>query len=521
MIEDLKTPWLREPVLRLVRAVGNLSGDPLDDKTIGRGKVRKKLDRVATRAAEVAEVYVFLAHFCSEILSEIWLPLVGATVEAAGSLQMTLTAETDEESNDARERYEALRDEFETELYAVLGAMQFLDAEALDIEMPSYEDYHREVLGVEPKDLATTRATGGWADRLRHAGTDPESLVSERFAFLDSLGDLSDAEVLNCYGRMALRLVDSHFPLLAHRSLHLTTQLLAAADGTDAATTRELVWNLLTTESSWIVASAPQYEEAMRSYLEDGELPAIVEALRTLSEGVLRPYGSLVCALAEIVEGSCPAVPLAVVPTIGELEQRIRSQRSSIEALLAPLIRREWRNADAHERAVAGPAGDLILRLEDGSVEQVDANHIFGETAMLRSVLDGIDAAANIFFAINLMERKPAADPLRSLSKEMILNLAREAAQRNLRGTVETISVSAETLTVTFVGKAARADLENTLAWIGRMTMGRQSQVSAVNEKGKLLASVTRLTPGPAEPEFLVYISDDSVFPPGGGAVSR
>jgi len=121
MIEDLKPEWLREPVLRLVRAVGNLSGDPLDNKSIGGGKVRKKLDRVATRAAEVAEIYTFLAYFSCEILDETWLPVVGAAVEAAASLQMTLTAETDEDSNDARQRYEALRNAFETELYALTG----------------------------------------------------------------------------------------------------------------------------------------------------------------------------------------------------------------------------------------------------------------------------------------------------------------------------------------------------------------------------------------------------------------
>src|SRR5207237_9568453 len=137
-------------------------------------------------------------------------------------------------------------------------------------------------------------------------------------------------------GQMVFRLVDSRFPLLAHRSLQLTSQLLAAADETDSDEARELVWTFLSTESSWIVASAPPFEAAMTAYLLGDDLPAIVEGLRTLSEGVLRPYGSLVCALAEIVEGLSPSVPLTVVQTIGELEQRVRPQRSSIEALLSP-----------------------------------------------------------------------------------------------------------------------------------------------------------------------------------------
>jgi hypothetical protein len=515
MIEDLKPEWLREPVLRLVRAVGNLSGDPLDNKSVGGGKVRKKLDRVATRAAEVAEIYTFLAQFSSEILDETWLPVVGSAVEAAAHLQMTLTADTDEESNDARQRYEALRETFETELYALLGTIQFLTPEALDMTMPSHEEYYREVLGVNPKDLYdVTRAAGGWADRLRHAGTDPASLVSNRFAFLDSLDKLTDEEVLDCYVRMVFRLVDSRFPLLAHRSLKLTSQLLAAADETDSDEARELVWRFLSSESSWIVASAPPFDAAMTAYLVDDDLPAIVDALRTLSEGVLRPYGSLVCALAELVEDRSRAAPLTVVQTIGELEQRVRPQRSSIEALLSPLIRREWRNADAHERAVAGPAGDLILRLEDGSIEQVDANRVFGETAMLRSVLDGIDAAVNIFFATKELYERPLPDPLPQLSKEMILNLAREAVQRSIPGTVREVEVSAEALTITFVGKASRADLQSTLALIGRMTMGRHSELSAQNEKGKLIASVSRLTPGPGPPAQLVYSSGSAIFLP-------
>jgi hypothetical protein len=499
--EDLKAEWIRKPVVRLVQAVGILSSDPLDKKSIGRGKVKKRLERVAARAAEVADLYDFLSFFRSEILSEVWLPVVRASIEVAADLQATLTADTEAASEEACRRYESLRQEFEAELYVVLAGAAYT-SDALELRMPSHKNYLRELFWIKAKRLV--RARGAWIDRIRRSGSDPREVVEARFAFLGSL-DFSDDDFLRNYSYLAFRLASSWFPLLANRALQLTMRLLIEADTADPGPTRDLVTSFFRNEASWIVASAPAYESAMSDYLNKDDRPAIVEALRRLSEGVLRPYGSLVATVAATTRGgSAAVVPLAVAPTLGDLERRLDPERSAIEAFILPLIRREWRNADAHARAVVGPTGQLSLRLDDGSVEQVDANQVFGHVAMLRSALDGVDAAVNIFHAAK------AAPPSASVmwvprSKEMIRNFAQEAADRTVLGTVEDVAVSGDKLEVRLAGRAPRAELRSMLALIGRMTMGQYAEISAVSKRGRTLAKVIRVNPGPALPTQLIY----------------
>lgn len=506
-IEDLKAEWIRKPVVRLVQAVGVLSSDPLNNRSIGRGMVKRRLERVAARAAEVADLDGFLSCFSCEMLSDVWLPVVRASVEAAAHLQVALTADTDAVSAEACDRYESLRQQFEAELYVFLAAAPYLDPDELDITMPTHEGYLGELFGIDRKDLRDmkSRTTSVFIDLIRRSGLDPRALIETRFAFLGSL-DFSDDEFVRAYSFLAFRLADSPFPLMAHRSLQLAARLLTDADIADQQSTRALVTSFFRKEASWIVASAPAYENAKQRYLHAQDLPAIVEALRSLSEGVLRPYGSLIAAVAAIRAGSVPVIPLVVAPTLGALEQRLDPERSAIEAFILPLICREWRNADAHAQATVGPTGQLILKQDDGSVEEAGANHVFAGTEMLRSALDGIDAAVNIFFMTKAVPSSPLDREVAQFSKEMIRNLVREAAHRAGQEEVVNVAVSQDRLEITLVKPASRSELETMLVVIGRMTWGQYREVSAVNKKGRILANVVRLDPEPAHPFFLTYL---------------
>jgi hypothetical protein len=498
--EDLKAEWISKPVVRLVQAVGILSSDPLNNKSIGRGKVTRRLERVAARAVEVADLYDFLSFFRSEVLSEVWLPVLRASVEAAAHLQAALTADTEAASEEACRQYEGLRKEFEAELYVILAAVAHT-SDALELRMGGPKNYLRELFGIKARKLI--RARGAWIDRIRRSGHDPRELVEARFAFLDSL-DFSDDDYLRSYVNLAFRLAASWFPLLANRALQLTMRLLTEADTADQQSARDLVTSFFLSESSWIVASRPAYESAMNDYLRKDDRPAIVEALRRLSEGVLRPYGSLVASVAAISEGSAAVIPLAVAPTLGDLEQRLNPERSSIEALILPLIRREWRNADAHARAAVGPTGELNLRLDDGSIKQVVANEVFGHVTMLRSALDGVDAAFNIFHVTKAAPPSaPAIWP--SLSKEMVHLLAQEAANRTVLLMVEDVTASGDKLEIRLAGRAARKKLRWMLDLLGRMTMGQYAEIAAVSRRGRTLAKVIRVSPGPALPDQVIY----------------
>jgi len=502
-IEELKADWLCGPVVRLIQAVGLLSRD-LSSKSIGRGTVTKRIERVASRAAEVADVYEFLSCFRSDLLEDVWLPIVRASTQIAADLKTALTADTDGESSDACDHYEELRHQFEEEGYSFLARLPNLSS---TLALPSSrEEYLSEIFGADLGSFDSD-ATGAGLDRFRAAGLDPSEVAQSRFAFLDSL-DFREEEFFRSYSFFAIRLADSECPLLAHRSLQLSARLLGEADEAEPERTRDLVISFFQHEASWVVASAPAYEKALRDYIENGELLAVVEALRHLSEGVLRPYGSLIAAIAETMSASSASGPLAVAPTLGELEQRLDGRRSEIEALIVPLVRREWRNADAHARATVSPTGQLAVRLDDGSTEEINPDAVHRDVAMLRSVLDGIDAAVNLFFATTVVAASDLSGPFSPGSKEMTRNVVVEAVHRMGHGPVTNVAVSEEELQVTLKSVRSRGELENVLFWLGRVTLGRYPMVSAVDEEGNTLAKMARICHESHNPEDVVYLPE-------------
>jgi hypothetical protein len=73
--------------------------------------------------------------------------------------------------------------------------------------------------------------------------------------------------------------------------------------------------------------------------------------------------------------------------------------------LILRFLERGLRNADAHANVVVDVEGDLQVKLRDGAVETVIPNQVYGRTAGLRSVLDGVDIAMD-HASIRDLERK-------------------------------------------------------------------------------------------------------------------
>jgi hypothetical protein len=501
--EDLKLEWLRNPAVRLIQSIGLLAASGLDGKPFG--KLPRRFERIASSVAEVTELGDFLSHFDSEILRELWLPILDAAVFAAADLALALTAEDDGEARRAHSLYEAQRDEFETTHYGLLSGLRFMNPQDLGLEFPSARDHAKKIFGVDLFSRKLRKRHGHQARHLQEAGYDPKNVADQQFSYIGPL-EVPEESVAN-YLDFAIRIGSTRFPLLAHRAVYLTNQLVREASSREPKLVHAFVERFFKHEATWVMASGPKFDQALHAYLEDDNRPAVVEALRILSEGVLRPYGSLICALGEVLEGD-PPTAFSVEPTLGALERRVGALDHPAARLLASFVPRELRNADAHESATTGASGELIIRNDDRTTQTVDANDVFGRTASLRSALDGVDVAVNLFFATDLMETANLHNTPEDWSLETLTGLAREAAHQRTRGTVERVESDNGVLTVIYRGRARTQELGDMLAALAGMTYGYFRKLVVANRRGRVLAQLERMIVEPTHEGDLPHIPD-------------
>jgi hypothetical protein len=200
------------------------------------------------------------------------------------------------------------------------------------------------------------------------------------------------------------------------------------------------------------MASAEPFERALLDFLDKDDRLAILEALRALSEGVLRPYGSLLVALRSIIDGQARPEPL-IAATLGALMQRFSPIQEPVIKLLESFVRADLRNAMAHQRVAIGGAGELIMREDDGTMTSLHPNHVYGATTGLRAALDGVDVAVSLFFGhavashVDLSEFKS-----RFMSTQTIHFMANLAATEHTRGVVTAVDARDGVLTLTYEG---------------------------------------------------------------------
>jgi hypothetical protein len=445
IIEDLKHDWLTKPAVDLLRAIEKLAEvDPLDDAQVGqllRGRVR----RVIARMEPVRELVAFLSHFESELVSLIR----DAAIDALGAgcwMVVSLTADDDAAAADAQSDLP----HFETQLRdarAVFEGLPRGSADEIGIPTLNADELATLVLG-EGLPHDTWREN---MEALRRAGSLFEVGGRQFRYFLPAPGPELDGPN---FVSLALRIGGNQYPLLAHRALFLTWDMLVRAETADAVRTRALVAEFLRDESGWIMASSEPMEKALQAYLDDDDRVAILEALRALSEGVLRPYGSLLVALHSTINAQPVPDPL-IATTLGTLMQRFAPIQQPAIKLLESFVRADLRNAIAHQRAAVGGAGELIIKHDDGTLTSLNPNQVWGATSGLRSALDGVDVAVSLFFGHAVAPNVDLSQfTVRFMSTQTIHFMANLAATEHTRGVVTAVDARDGVLTLTYEGES-------------------------------------------------------------------
>jgi len=493
LFEDLRHDWIRGPILSLQEATRRLaSTEVADDLEVGR-LLRKRVSSIVSRGETVREILEFLLCFESSLLMDLIIPAARRSLEAAVCLVTAYTAEGDSSARKGAKTFAQLRERLIDEDEIVLKAIPRMDSSDIGIEMPTGSEQIKTLFSddLDIDEEIYARGQAQLAKELRAAGHDLKEIGAHQLGYLIS-PDRIPPGFEGTFVGLAFRLGFSQFPLLAHRAAYLTWKLLTRAAAIDGTGTNELIESFYGEEAAWIVASAPRYEQAMDRYRLNDELPAIVEAYQRLAEGVLRPYGSLLVALDDLARKRPTLEPLVAL-TIGGLEQRFENRVEAVIELLRLFVQRELRNADAHARTAVGGRGELIVRDEDGRPMTVIANHVFGATAGLRSALDGIDVAVNLFFCAYVAPSTSRNGPYSGfISEEMLAAIALLAAAEYTEGTIIDIQARGGLLRLTFVGESTEAGLDNMLRHIARASHDAFNELQAVNENGSLLYLLKR-----------------------------
>ena len=493
LFEDLRHDWIRGPILRLHNATRRLaSTDVADDREVGR-LLRKRVSSVVSRGEAVREILEFLLQFESSLLKDLIIPAARRPLEAAVCLVTAYTAEGDSSARKGAKTFAQLQKRLIEEDEIVLYAIPPMDASEIDIEMPTGSEQIKMLFSddLDIDEEMYARGEAQLTKELRAAGYDLKEIGAHQLGYLIS-PDRIPTGFEGTFVGLAFRLGLSQFPLLAHRAAYLSWKLLTRAAAINETGTIELIESFYHDEAAWIIASAPRYEQAMSRYCVNDELPAIVEAYQRLAEGVLRPYGSLLVALDDLARKRPTPEPL-VASTIGGLEQRFERRIEAVIELLRLFVQRELRNADAHARTAVGGRGELIVRDEDGRSMTVIANHVFGATAGLRSALDGIDVAVNLFFCAYVVPSTSRNGPYSGfVSEEMLAAMASLAAAEYTGGTIIDVQARGGLLCLTFVGESTEAGLDNMLRHIARASHDAFTELQAVDENGSVLYLLKR-----------------------------
>jgi hypothetical protein len=492
LLEDLKHDWLAVPVVRLYEAIEALAAmDLSDDRSVGR-RLRPKTNEVIARADAVVELTRFIDMFGS-ILQDLVRPACVLGFTVASSLIKWMTAESDTDSST------------EGRAFDMLITTEFRDRWRLLHALPASRHVMTPQLADGPTEFETLigvpfpAGIPRWTDvqtSLENQGYDLCELGGRQLPYFGTYRATDTIWSRNFFDS-ALRITRSDYPLLAHRAAYLAWQLLESASKADSVATTAILRTFFEAESEWMIDSQQSYEKAVARY-RDGDLAAIVEAYGDLTEGTLRRYASLVLALECISVQVPPQSPL-VLEIIGDVETRLRTPSGrQLPELILRFLERDLRNADAHANVVLDAMGNLRVRNKDGTISVVVPNQVYGRTAGMRSLLDGIDVAMNHAF-IRDLERDPRDWKVKSvgeLSEHLFEAIVRHAAELHTRGSVSESKLRDGVLTIKFWGGADAEEL---------------NKVADAEELSKFVSSLTAVL-GPDLPVIRVVDDDGSLI---------
>jgi hypothetical protein len=480
LIEDLKHDWLAVPAVELLESVVGLSNFDLSDDAIVGARLRGETATLLARAEEVSELLQFIDLFAPSLIHDLVRPAYVDGLMLACTFVEWMTSETEAESAEAGESFEAIATEIPNHLVVLCGS-PYLDRVSPAVEA-KYEDEFAVLIGVE-----FPRHAERWTDVLRSLEADGHDLCKLGRRQLAYVGEYRATDQIwaRNFFALGLRIGRSVYPLLAHRAAFLAWRLFEAALGTDEEETLAALHGLFDAETLWMVESQADYLAALDRYLA-GDDAAIIEAYGDLAEGTLRRYGSLVLALERIAGGQRPQEPL-VVESIGDLEAQLGVwQDGPLPMLILRFLERGLRNADAHANAIVDAEGNLQVRLRDGTVETFVPNHVYGRTAGLRSVLDGIDIAMN-HASIRDKEQKgldPTVGPMPPMSETMFERVVQQFAEEHTSGVVSGVRRRSDTLTMTYHGAAQYDELHTFVSSLTRLLGPSLPRVRILDEQG-------------------------------------
>jgi SEC-C motif len=450
LLEDLKHDWIALPALELLEAVATVAGiDLTDDAAVG-GHLRGETEKLVSRAEFAREVLAFLDLFEPSVVHELVRPAYVDGLVLTAALIEWMTAESDEDAADRGHIFELIADRLR-ENHLVLCGLPYADrVDPVDPATVTGETEFELLFGLEWPAEAQRQI-----DVVRHfeeAGYDLCDLGRRQLPYLGPYQATHPIWSRNFF-ELAHRVGQSAYPLLAHRGAFLAWDLFERALAANETETLQALHGLLDQESEWMIDSQVNYVGAIDRY-RAGDEAAIVEAYGDLAEGALRRYASVVVALERIAARQSAQEPL-VLANFSEIENQLGVwTERPLPALILRFLERGLRNAEAHANVVVEVDGNLRVRQRDGTTETVNPNQVYGRTAGLRSLLDGVDIALN-HAAIRDHERQgrdPATIPMPPKSERVFEMAVQHFAEEHTPGCVSGVRRRGDTLTMTYHG---------------------------------------------------------------------
>ena len=253
---------------------------------------------------------------------------------------------------------------------------------------------------------------------------------------------------------VAIRLGTSNTPVFAHYTAMMVGDLLWRAVVRDPRSLGALLVDFNRQQAGRIQAAGNEYERLLDSAWSDRQSRDLPDAYRTLAEGIFRPYASLFVRIHELVTMGGPR-RFTAFSTLGQVETALPAASGELSRLAHLCLNRDLRNYEAHEDIVRTETGTLAIVQDDGTLVHLDPDDAMRSVLLMRSFLDGVDAAAQVAFLGIAIPTQPL--PVNFVRTEAFVeSMARFAAGRLTDGRVESLRVDEGCAVIEFSGTRDR-----------------------------------------------------------------
>jgi hypothetical protein len=450
VINDIRSLWVSQRLERFHRSLLSFTAaDFASERWVGR-RLRRRVAGLLRDATELGIFAQWLHEFDGDSLVGLMAVWVAGFARSAGLFVLLVSIDDPDERLSAIREIERIWDE-------TWECARALDPFLADDWESEPEEGLAEVLFGERPLVQDVNA--GSAERAYPGGTEKlVALAAPQLRLVWRGGlfvpDGSAGNLMN----LALKLGGAHTPLLANRTASLVGHLIQGAATVDLHTTALLINDFHAKQAGRIISSGVEYREHMRRAHEKPDGLDILDAYRNLTEGVLRPYGSLLIGFREI-ESGIGSESYRAFGTLGELEDALCPSSDELVSLLRLGLSRELRNYRAHEDVVRTAAGTTSVVLPDGEMADVDLSDVWWRTLILRSYLDGVDVAVQIA-ASNVGIHAPRPPQNVVITEALVQAYARVMAARLTDGSLTRLEITGAIVNLEFEGPFERYQLE-------------------------------------------------------------